>query len=76
MSSDPTITILRAMLGPWCDHLHIQRVDEQVGYPGGSYWNRQIVVTGDGKTERYDALMTEAQPLVTATEIMRTWVRQ
>lgn len=51
--------------------LDIRYEEEQVGYPGGSYTNRHIVVSSGGKTERFSADLTERNPLVTAAEMQR-----
>ena len=51
--------------------LNISYSEEAVGYPGGSYMNRQISVTSGGKTEQFSAELTERNPLVTAYEMQR-----
>lgn len=51
--------------------LDIRYEEEHVGYPGGSYINRNIVVSGGGKTERFSADLTERNPLVTAAELQK-----
>ena len=51
--------------------LNISYNEEAVGYPGGSYMNRQISVTSGGKTEQFSADLTEINPLVTAYEMQR-----
>jgi len=51
--------------------LNISYSEEAVGYPGGSYMNRQIRVTSGGKTEQFSADLTERNPLVTAYEMQR-----
>ena len=51
--------------------LNISYNEEAVGYPGGSYMNRQISVTSGGKTEQFSADLTEKNPLVTAYEMQR-----
>jgi hypothetical protein len=49
--------------------LNISYSEETVGYPGGSYVNRLISVTGNGKTEHFCAELTARNPMVTATEM-------
>jgi hypothetical protein len=51
--------------------LDIRYEEEHVGYPGGSYINRNIVVSSGGKTERFSADLTERNPLVTAAELQK-----
>jgi hypothetical protein len=58
-------------LGMSTSGLNISYNEEAVGYPGGSYMNRQISVTSGGKTEQFSAELTEKNPLVTAYEMQR-----
>jgi hypothetical protein len=58
-------------LGMSTSGLNISYSEEAVGYPGGSYMNRQISVTSGGKTEQFSADLTERNPLVTAYEMQR-----
>jgi hypothetical protein len=51
--------------------LNISYNEEAVGYPGGSYMNRQISITSGDKTEQFSAELTEKNPLVTAYEMQR-----
>jgi hypothetical protein len=51
--------------------LSISYSEEAVGYPGGSYMNRQIKVTSGGRTEQFSAELTERNPMVTAYEMQR-----
>lgn len=60
-----------AALGMSTAGLNISYSEEAVGYPGGSYMNRQIKVTSGGKTEQFSAELTERNPLVTAYEMQR-----
>ncbi len=71
-----TIAALRAAMseqGISDAGLDIRYEEEHVGYPGGSYINRNIVVSGYGKTERYDAVMTARNPELTACEIRQVF---
>lgn len=58
-------------LGMSADGLQISYSEDEVGYPGGSYVDRQIRVTSSGKTEQFSAELTDKNPLVTAYEIQR-----
>jgi len=58
-------------LGMSTSGLNISYSEEAVGYPGGSYLNKQISVTSGGKTEQFSADLTEKNPLVTAYEMQR-----
>jgi len=58
-------------LGMSTTGLNISYSEEAVGYPGGSYMNRQISVTSGGRTEQFSAELTERNPLVTAYEMQR-----
>ena len=60
-----------ASLGMSTAGLNISYSEDAVGYPGGSYMNRQIKVTSGGKTEQFSAELTERNPLVTAYEMQR-----
>ena len=60
-----------AALGMSTAGLNISYSEAAVGYPGGSYMNRQISVTSGGKTEQFSAELTERNPLVTAYEMQR-----
>ena len=60
-----------AALGMSTAGLNISYSEEAVGYPGGSYMNRQINVTSGGKTEQFSAELTERNPLITAHEMQR-----
>ncbi|MBM3764083.1 MAG: hypothetical protein FJW32_01715 [Acidobacteria bacterium] len=51
--------------------LDIRYEEEHVGYPGGSYVNRNIVVSNGSRTERFSADLTERNPMVTAAELQR-----
>lgn len=51
--------------------LDIRYEEEHVGYPGGSYTNRNIVVSNGAKTERFSADLTERNPLITAFEMQK-----
>lgn len=58
-------------LGMSTSGLSISYSEEAVGYPGGSYMNRQIKVTAGGKTEQFSAELTDRNPMVTAYELQR-----
>jgi hypothetical protein len=58
-------------LGMSTSGLNISYGEEAVGYPGGSYMNRQITVTAGGLTERFSAELTDRNPMVTAYELQR-----
>lgn len=68
----PSIAALMTELKPeeW-EQLTMQYFEQECHYPGGSYCNRQIEVSGPRGTERFDAEMTIRRPLTTATEIRR-----
>ena len=51
--------------------LNISYSEETVGYPGGSYVNRMINVTSNGRTEQFSADLTEKNPLVAAYDVQR-----
>ena len=51
--------------------LQISYSEEVVGYPGGSYVNRLINVTSNGRTEHLSADLTEKNPTVAAYDIQR-----
>ncbi len=70
--------LLKAMaeLGISPSGLVITYEDKEIGYPGGSYQNPQIVVTCGGRTERYDARLTNENPLVAATEVSRLFGKE
>ena len=58
-------------LGMNASGLQISYSEEVVGYPGGSYVNRLINVTSNGRTESLSADLTEKNPLVAAYDIQR-----
>lgn len=51
--------------------LQISYSEDVVGYPGGSYLNRLIHVTSNGKTEHLSAELTDRNPAVAAGDIQR-----
>lgn len=54
------------------DDLKFSLLEQEVQYPGGSYWNRHVGVSGRGRRERYDATAIErGQALITAYEAVR-----
>jgi len=58
-------------LGMSTSGLSITYSEEAVGYPGGSYMNKQITVSSGGLTEQFSADLTEKSPMVTAYELQR-----
>jgi hypothetical protein len=66
MSEHPALPKLRAVLAEMglCD-IPMEYREEYVGYPGGGYMNRQILVG----SEKYCADMTNHNPYVTANDI-------
>ena len=58
-------------LGMSTSGLNINYTEEEVGYPGGTYTNRLINVTSDGKTEHFSSELTAKNPLVTAYELQK-----
>jgi hypothetical protein len=63
----PAITKLREALAQLGIAATLEYREEYIGFPGGGYTNKLIVVGG----EQYDADLTEKNPLVTALEIKR-----
>lgn len=51
--------------------LNVSYSEETVGYPGGSYVNKQIKVQSGDKTENFCADLTAKNPYVTAYEMQR-----
>lgn len=75
----PAITALLAAMeakGVSADGLDISYAEEFVGYPGGGYTNRSIVVTDGKKTERFCAELTLSNPMVPAYEIAQQFGRK
>lgn len=68
MSEHPALPKLRAVLAEMgVRDIPMEYREEYMGYPGGGYMNRQILVGG----EKYCADLTNHNPLVTANDIMR-----
>lgn len=52
--------------------VNINYTEDVVGYPGGSYVNRQINITGpNGNRESFSGDLTDKNPLITAYEMQR-----
>ena len=66
-TTHPAIHKLREELAQLGIAATLEYREEYIGFPGGGYTNRQIVVGSD----QYDADLTEKNPLVTALEIKR-----
>jgi len=58
-------------LGMSTSGLQVHYEEQPVYYPGGSYTNRDIVVSNGTKTERFSHDLTLRNPLITAAEIQR-----
>lgn len=56
-------------LGMSTSGLNISYSEDFIGYPGGGYMNKSINVTANGKTERFNAELTDRNPMVTANEL-------
>lgn len=67
------VELVRAMaaLGMSTDGLEITFTEEKVGYPSGSYMNRQIRVTSGSVSEQYSAELAKRNPGVGAVEVQR-----
>ena len=68
MSEHPSLPKLQeALTDIGLGHIPFTYEETFIGYPGGGYWNRQILAAG----ENFSADLTDKNPYVTAYEIAR-----
>jgi hypothetical protein len=73
-TTDPVAALRTALkkVGIEPGSINFTYAEELIGYPGGSYMNKQITATfQNGKSEHFDANLTLKNPRVAAGEIAR-----